>query len=238
MSNQHIVFTFILLVLAIIFFGITDIDTIFQDKFYNFQLHNWILDRNLEPFKFIFYDGIKKLLILIAVILLIALIFFSKKQLIKDYKKGIYVVLFSAILVPVSVGALKAKTNMPCPKNIVRYEGIYPDTKVWENYPIDFIQEKKIKCWPAGHASGGFALFSLFFLFKNKKAKKIGIYITILIGWSMGLYKMFIGDHFLSHTVITMILSWFIVSLIARFLMAWNPKKVNIYKKMLKYRFN
>ena len=38
----------------------------------------------------------------------------------------------------------------------------------------------------------------------------------MLIGWSMGTYKMLIGDHFLSHTVITMILAWLLILVIAQ----------------------
>jgi len=35
-----------------------------------------------------------------------------------------------------------------------------------------------------------------------------------VIGWSMGTYKMLIGDHFLSHTTITMILAWLLILMI------------------------
>jgi membrane-associated PAP2 superfamily phosphatase len=75
---------------------------------------------------------------------------------------------------------------------------------------------EKQKCWPAGHASGGFALLSLIFLFHSRKNKIIAGSIAMVIGWSMGSYKMLIGDHFLSHTTITMILAWLLILLIAR----------------------
>jgi len=58
---------------------------------------------------------------------------------------------------------------------------------------------------------------SLFFLFKSKRNKKIAIISAICIGWSMGLYKMMVGDHFLSHTIITMVLAWLIILIIAKF---------------------
>jgi membrane-associated PAP2 superfamily phosphatase len=70
---------------------------------------------------------------------------------------------------------------------------------------------KKFKCYPAGHASGGFALMSLFFLFKTYKNRIIALLFAFVIGWSMGVYKMLIGHHYLSHTVITMILSWLLI---------------------------
>jgi membrane-associated PAP2 superfamily phosphatase len=36
----------------------------------------------------------------------------------------------------------------------------------------------------------------------------------MVLGWSTASYKMLIGDHFLSHTVVTMILAWLIILLI------------------------
>lgn len=214
--NKQIVLTLFILVLSIVFFALTTIDTLIQDTMFNDETHQWILDNQLQPYKFIFYDGIKKLLILFALSFLIALIFFRDKAIIKEYKKGMIIVILSAIIIPLVVGSLKKYTNMPCPKNEIHYGGIYPSTKVWESYPENFTQLDTIRCWPAGHASGGFALLSLFFLFKSKKNKTIALINALVIGWSMGIYKMLIGDHFLGHTLITMILAWFIVLLISK----------------------
>jgi membrane-associated PAP2 superfamily phosphatase len=128
------------------------------------------------------------------------------------------ILIFSAILIPVIVGTLKKETNMPCPKDEINYNGVYPRIAVWEQYSEEFkLHHNNSRCWPAGHASGGFALLSLFFLFKKRRNKFIGLGIGLITGWSMGLYKMIIGDHFLSHTVITMVLAWLIILLIAKF---------------------
>lgn len=215
--NQQLVITFIVLLFSIIFFGISDADILLQDDFYNYSTHKWILDWGLEPYKFIFYDGIKKLLIAFAISLLIALVFFRKTKIVNDYKRGLIIVILSAIFVPLIASSIKANTNMPCPKDEVRYGGVYPRTAVWQNYSQDFkLHHEKSKCWPAGHASGGFALLSLIFLFHKRKSKIIAGTTAMVIGWSMGLYKMVIGDHFLSHTVITMILAWLIILLITK----------------------
>jgi membrane-associated PAP2 superfamily phosphatase len=225
--NRQIVVTGLLLTATILFFGLTDVDLSVQDIFYNFSTHKWILLSSEQPYKFIFYDGIKKLLIIIAVLFLLALIFFWKKRVIQEYKQGIIILILSAIFIPVIVGGLKKETNMPCPKNEIQYGGSYPRTAVWQSYPTEFkITHKRIKCWPAGHASGGFALFSLFFLFKKRRNKLLGWSAGLLVGWSMGLYKMLIGDHFFSHTVITMILAWFIVLVIAKFVYSIKSLKL------------
>ncbi|QOP45579.1 phosphatase PAP2 family protein [Sulfurimonas paralvinellae] len=225
--NRQIVLTSLILAAVILFFGITDVDLWVQDIFYNFSTHKWILDSSLQPYRFIFYDGIKKLLIAIAVLLLLTLLFFYKMRIVQEYKRGMVIVILSAIFVPVIVGTLKKETNMPCPYNEVHYSGIYPRTAVWQEYPKEFtLTHKRSKCWPAGHASGGFALLSLFFLFKKKRNKIIGLGIGFVTGWSMGLYKMIIGDHFLSHTVITMILAWLIILIIAKMISSLHILKL------------
>ncbi|WP_434638261.1 phosphatase PAP2 family protein [Sulfurimonas sp. NW7] len=215
--NQQLVVTFILLLFSIIFFGISDVDLRLQDQFFDFTTHKWILFWGEQPYKFIFYDGIKKLLIAFAVSLLLALVFFRKTKLVNDYKRGMIIVILSAIFVPLIASSIKGETNMPCPKDEVRYGGVYPRTAVWQNYTDEFkLHHHKSKCWPAGHASGGFALLSLIFLFHKRRNKIIASAVALTIGWSMGLYKMVIGDHFFSHTVITMILAWLIILLIAK----------------------
>ena len=216
--NQQLVVTFIILIFSIIFFGMTNLDLALQDRFYDFSTHKWVLFWGEEPYKFIFYDGIKKLLIAFAICLLLALVFFRRTKLVNDHKRGIIIVILSAIFVPLIASSIKAQTNMPCPKDEERYGGIYPRTAVWQNYTPEFKLHhmKKNKCWPAGHASGGFALLSLIFLFHKKRHKIIAAASAFLVGWGMGLYKMIIGDHFLSHTVITMILAWLVILLIAK----------------------
>jgi len=226
--NRQIAISTILLLFTIIFFGLSNVDISVQDNFFDSSTQKWILDRDLEPYKFIFYDGIKKLLIFFAVLMLLSLIFLRKNRTVIAYRKGLIVVVLSAIFIPVIVGGLKKVSNMPCPKNEIHYGGIYPSTKVWEHYPKEFKQPSSIRCFPAGHASGGFALLSLFFLFKSKRNKILAIVGALTVGWSMGVYKMLIGDHFLSHTIITMILAWFIVLIVKKIV----DKNGTIHKKI------
>lgn len=142
------------------------------------------------------------------------------------------IVILSAIIIPLFIGYLKKETNMPCPKQEIQYGGFYPRTTVWEKYPDNFfLKPYRSKCWPAGHASGGFALMSLFFLFHKKRNKYIGLVTGVVVGWSMGLYKMLIGDHFFSHTAITMILAWFLILMIAKIVYSiLNVTKENFSK--------
>ncbi|DAB34742.1 MAG TPA: phosphoesterase [Sulfurospirillum sp. UBA12182] len=222
--DRQIPLTIFLLLFVVVIFGITNIDIFVQDMFYDFKEHTWWLGRDIQPWKFIFYDGIKKLLILIGVLFLVTLIFFRKNSIVQEYKHGMIIVVLSAIFIPAIVGGLKKTTNMPCPKNEIHYGGKLIRTAVWQIYPQPYKNMEHIACWPAGHASGGFALMSLFFLFKTKRNKLLALSGALALGWTMGIYKMLIGDHFLSHTLITMILSWLLIIMINKPIVRWVQK--------------
>ena len=57
---------------------------------------------------------------------------------------------------------------------------------------------------------------ALFFLFKTPINQRKGLVCGLVVGWSMGTYKMLLGDHFLSHTIITMLMAWLIILLIVK----------------------
>ncbi len=224
--NKQIVITAFLLIIVIAIFQFSNLDIYVQSFFYDFDKKSWLIDKNEPILKFFFYDGIKNLLLLFGVLILVSLMFFRKNILVQEYKKGLIIVLLSAILIPSVIGFLKDITNTPCPCNIVYFNGSYPDKKVFDSYPKDFVQKSKVKCWPAGHASGGFALMALFFLFKTPKNQKRALIGALIIGWSMGTYKMLLGDHFLSHTIITMLIAWLMILIIVKFTQFKQRQKI------------
>lgn len=216
--NKQIAITTIFLIVVICIFEFTNLDIFIQSFFYDFNTKTWLIDKNEPILKLFFYDGFKKIFILFSILILISLIFFRKTNLIKEYKKGLLIVLLSTIFVPTIVVSLKNNTNTPCPCNLATFGGDYPNIKVFDSYPKDFIQESKIKCWPAGHASMGFSLMALFFLFKTASNQKKALITSIILGFITGSYKMLLGDHFLSHTLVTMILSWLTILIIVKIL--------------------
>ena len=129
-----------------------------QNHFYNHATHRWLFARDEPALKFIFNDGIKGLLVGFVLVVFGALVFFRKTAIIRSYQKGLLVVLLSAILTPSVVGELKTITNMPCPRDLSAFNGHYPSIKLFDHYPQGFYQAEKMRCYPAGHASGGFAL--------------------------------------------------------------------------------
>jgi membrane-associated PAP2 superfamily phosphatase len=111
-------------------------------------------------------------------------------------------------IIPASISSLKSVTNTYCPWDITRYGGDQPYVKAIDSYPPGFTQKSKAKCFPSGHASGGFALFSLCLIAKRRRTFFAFMILALTVGWTMGLYQMFKGAHYLTHNLATMFLSW------------------------------
>jgi len=107
----------------------------------------------------------------------------------------------------------KHATNIYCPAQLDIYGWRYPHVKTFDPYPEGFTPLSRGLCYPAAHASAGFALMSLFFLFTRRKHKLAGLAAGFTLGWVMGGYQMLKGAHFLSHTLVTMCASWLIILL-------------------------
>lgn len=215
--NRQIIVTIFCLFVLFFLFEFTNIDIFVQEFFYDEVAQKWLLSHQkgglLDTF---FYTGIKKVIIVFGVFILFLYLYSFKDSVntLKEYRIGLLIVWLSMVMIPLIIGGLKSVSNVPCPCDFEHFGGEYPYIRVLDVMPKEIV--KKFKCYPAGHASGGFALMSLFFLFKEQKKRFIALGIAVAIGWSMGVYKMLIGDHYMSHTVITMMLSWVSVLIIRK----------------------
>ncbi|DAB39314.1 MAG TPA: phosphoesterase [Sulfuricurvum kujiense] len=229
-----------ILIGTIALFGINgNIDTWVQNHFFNLQTHEWIIVRGERPWlDFILYDGIKKLLIFMYSILLISLLIAYKNKWIKHYRREIIILVLSGIFVPMTIVTLKTITNVPCPRDWQMYGGEYPHIGVFDSYPADFCQKSKIRCWPAGHASFGFSLLALIVIARTRQQRYTALVISLSIAWSMGWYKILKGDHFLSHTIIAMVMGWLIILLIVRRVDRYFPQENEAMRLKLDEKVN
>ncbi len=205
---------------SIVFLGIylivefSPLDLLLQDYIYNFSTHSWPIDRDEKILKVLFYNGPKLVLAILGITALGIFIstFFSKKY--HSLKYPCLYFFLSIALVSGIIASMKNFTNTYCPWDVARYGGDQPYVKVLSCYPKDFVQGKKPKCFPGGHASGGFALFCLVFLAKNRKKFLMGLSVALASGWIMGIYQMLKGAHYFTHNLATMFLSWIMCMLL------------------------
>ncbi|MGC4074573.1 MAG: phosphatase PAP2 family protein [Nibricoccus sp.] len=109
---------------------------------------------------------------------------------------------------PALIGIGKAVTNIFCPSEITRYGGDVSYVRVFECYPPGQRPARRGRCFPAGHASGGFALLSLAGLARTRRGQLLGAGSGLALGSIMGLYQMLKGAHYLSHTIVTAVVTW------------------------------
>ena len=122
------------------------------------------------------------------------------------------------ITVPVLAGFGKSATNIFTPAQIRRYGGDVPYVKLFATYPANDRPADRGRGFPAGHASGGFALLGLYGLRRTRAWRRDVLALGLGLGWWMGGYQMLKGAHYLSHTVATMLLAWVVVLLWRRVL--------------------
>jgi len=195
----------LLLTASILLFSLTPIDVLLQDRLWDVAGRHWLVDRNDKLLRWLFYDGVKLFYILLVLSCWMALAWSLRRgsRLIK-LRGRLLIVCLSLVLAPVSVGVLKASTDLPCPRQLQRYGGELPHVSLLQRLSGE-APALQAKCYPAGHASGGFALISLIFLFNSPAWRRRMLWLGVATGWTIGGYKMAIGDHFLSHTWVSML---------------------------------
>lgn len=203
---------------SIALFELTPLDVTVQNFLYSAELDVWLINSEQPLLRFLLYDGIRQLYIIVALGFILLASIQTKRPLLVAKRREILVICATLIAVPLVINVLKAVTNIPCPKDLILFGGGYPHVTLFRSYPLDFIQAERIRCYPAGHASGGFALMSLALLFASPRKRNVVALSACGLGWVVGLYKMAIGDHFLSHTVVTMLIAMLIILLLDRFI--------------------
>ncbi|MBF0439898.1 MAG: phosphatase PAP2 family protein [Magnetococcales bacterium] len=192
----------------------TEVDFWVQDRFFDFKTGQWLIWKDDETLRLIFYSGAKAVIALFGGGLFFLLLVSWKRGIWIAHRQFFLLVLLSLIVVPSLTAWIKSVSNVHCPWSITRYGGEVPKVAVLAPYPADFKSERPGKCFPAGHPSGGFAFMMLFHAFHSRRARMVGLWFGISLGWVMGIYQMLKGAHYFSHVIITMLLAWVVIEVI------------------------
>jgi membrane-associated PAP2 superfamily phosphatase len=105
------------------------------------------------------------------------------------------------------VGLLKTLTNVDCPRDLTEFGGTFPFIHLFEHRPAAL---RHARCFPAAHASSGYALLALYFVFRERSrlAAGLGIASGLLMGLVFGIAQQSRGAHFVSHDLWSAMLVW------------------------------
>ena len=109
------------------------------------------------------------------------------------------------------VSLLKSLTHMDCPWDLQRYGGTRDYVGLFETRPADM---PRAACFPAGHASAGYAWVALYFfatvIRPGWRGRLLGA--ALLAGAVFGAGQQLRGAHFLSHDLWSLAISWLVAS--------------------------
>ena len=161
----------------------TDTDITTQDTPYNFSENRWAVTRALHKvWGRFFYTGFKGAVTAFGVGVVLAGPFFKTR--LRPFRTSCLKIVLALALAPLCISSLKAVTHVYCPASLERYGGSKPYIRICESYPQG--QTPSGRCFPAGHASGGFAFFILAFCFCRPRRRFLGFLCGLTPGWRTG----------------------------------------------------
>jgi len=206
---RHLFISVVLLFAVVFGLENTGLDMVFQHILY--RNGAWLVDNTQPVIRFIFYDAPKKLLVLYAILILLALVLsFVVKPLRRFRTRNNVFILLCLLLVPAVVGLGKKETHVHCPYQLQEFGGDVPYVTLFQANRY----ETPGRCFPAGHASGGFALLLFALIAATRRQQMAALTGAMALGWAMGGYQMVNGRHFLSHTLTTILLAWIVILLV------------------------
>lgn len=173
----------------------------------------------------IMHVGLRNCMILVAVVTLALSLAGNKiapfRASVGAYSRQLLWVFVGMMLATSAISILKSFSIHGCPNDLIMYGGNLPYLKLFEALPKGV---EAGHCFPAGHASGGFALLAFYYAFRdsNPKFAVAMLGIALVLGFAMGWTQIMRGEHFLSHNLWTAWVVW-LVLLIQHLL--WLPKK-------------
>lgn len=107
-----------------------------------------------------------------------------------------------------TVSLLKETTNVDCPQALAGFGGQRPYVHLLAARPPAL---PHARCFPGGHSSSGFALFSLYFLYlgRSRRLARASLALALVVGGAFAFGQEARGSHFLSHDVWSAAIVWF-----------------------------
>lgn len=217
----HVGVPALIALLLLVVFETTNLDRALSDLFFNPVSGSfpWRHDVWMES---IGHQWAKYPLVLLAAALLAALALSWRLPALGQRRRTIVFLLLSLALAPAAVALLKDTTNKHCPYDLHIYGGNAPYVRLLERAPADAAPGR---CFPGGHASGGFALMAFYFVWRRRRPRLAFAALAggFAYGFALGFTRLMQGAHFLSHNLWAAVVCWFVIVVLYRLLL-WDER--------------
>jgi len=195
----------------------TSLDVVIADFWYQFEGGYWSLRKNWFTYDIMHHWG-KRLVLLIGLVLMALYAASWKVDRLRLWRWSFAFSITAMILLPSLVASLKHLSSVPCPWDVSRFGG---GLSYLHNLHFTFASGVG-HCFPAGHSSGGFGLFAVYFAFAPfVTRKRLWLLLPGLVtGLAFGFAQELRGAHFISHDLWSVAICWFGALLLFKF--AWS----------------
>jgi membrane-associated PAP2 superfamily phosphatase len=176
------------------------------DQLYAWEGGRWLLKNHVLTSSLIHPGG--KYLSLMMWLGVLALYLLSRQHAgMESLKRPLIFLLSSTLIAVILVSLLKARVAMDCPWDMHAYGGLRPYLGLFDARPTGLHDSG---CFPAGHASAGYAWVALYFFFAAvaPRWRLHGLAVGLLLGALFGFSQQLRGAHFLSHDLTALMLCW------------------------------
>jgi membrane-associated PAP2 superfamily phosphatase len=135
------------------------------------------------------------------------------------YRRVLWATTVAFALGPLAVSVLKSVTGPRCPWDLIEFGGAWEPALQLFTGPAGAGH-----CFLSGHASGGYALLSLYFAGQalgEARIRAAGLWLGLIVGTVYGAVRIAQGAHFLSHTLWAAAVVWAAAALV--FAIAYPP---------------
>ena len=185
----------------------TDLDFLISSKFYQKELQQWPYKEFWLTEAFLHKGGQYFSKITGVVVFLILLRSFSQKSALFSCRKPLAFLFVASVTGPIIIAILKNTTHIYCPWDLAMFGGEKPYIRLFDFISAD---QEVGRCFPAGHAGGGFTFISLYFFLMAIKPqyKQYGLAFGLILGLVYGIAQQMRGAHFLSHDLCALAICW------------------------------
>lgn len=125
------------------------------------------------------------------------------------YRRDFLYVVFAFSLSTGVIHYLKGHTSVYCPVETTQYAGKIEHKEWFQNFDLLKVAGDG-RCWPGGHASGGFTMLALYFVARRYRWRhsKALMHGALALGFVYGTTRVLQGWHYMSHTFWAGIFVW------------------------------
>ena len=215
---RYLVLPLLLLLALFVLFDYCGWDLYCSDLFY-FPAHGgWIYKHSWWAENLLHKGGRFFIVAITAISLVIIAESFSATSQLKGYRRA---ALYLVLVIALSTGIValgKSGINRNCPWGYSRYGGVATYTPLLSAHP--FSTAGRGHGFPAGHAAGGFSLVAFYFILREYAPRyaTAGLVAAISIGTFFTFCQLVRGAHFISHSIVSLMICWLVSVLVYVFL--------------------